>query len=91
MIRMELDSVRKYRNAQEWRPVNRARAEGIEEVGDHSVIVGLCQKLIEAGHTGKVEVWRGAMPVFSAIDIEMWANRRVGNGEQPEHLRRAAE
>jgi hypothetical protein len=90
-IRIELDSVRKYRNAHEWRPVNRASAQGIEEVGDHEIISALCRKLIAAGHSGQVEVWRGETPCFRAIDIETWANKRVGKGEQPEHLRRAAE
>jgi hypothetical protein len=91
MIRIELDSVRKYRNAQEWRNVNRASALGMEEVGDHDVIKVLCRRITEAGHTGDVEVWRGELPCFKAAPLAVWASGKALKGEQPEHLRRAAE
>jgi hypothetical protein len=50
MIRVELDTVPKWRNQNEWRPVNRARAEGYEETGDHSVIITLCKRLVADGY-----------------------------------------
>jgi len=89
MLRIELDSVWKARNAKEGRRVNRATCAGIEEVGDHEIIGALCRKLIGAGHSGLVEVWRGEIPCFRPVDVTAWANGKVGRGEQPEHLRKA--
>ena len=89
MLRIELDTVRKYRNASEYRPVNRASCEGHEVVGDGEIIGALCRDLIESGHSGVVEVWRGETPVFRAIPLEIWASGKALRGEQPEHLRRA--
>ena len=91
MIRIELNSVKKSRNASEWRMVNRASAAGLEDVGDHDVIAGLCRKLAAEGHAGDVEVWRAGTKCFNAIALEEWATGKALKGEQPEHLRRKAE
>lgn len=91
MTRIELDSVRKERNASEWRMVGRARAEGFESVGDGQNIRLLCQKLRDAGFTGDCEVWRGTTPVFPAKPIALWADGKALSGSQPEHLRRLSE
>jgi hypothetical protein len=88
MMRIELDSVRRYRGKKEYRPVNRARCMGIEEIGDHQIIVSICRKLLAAGFSGDVEVWRGDVPCFSARNASEWASGKALTGEQPEHLRR---
>jgi hypothetical protein len=88
MMRIELDSVRKHRNANEYRPINRARCMGIEEAGDHSVIVSLAKRLVAEGHSGPVEVWRNGTLCFAAKDVAEWASGKALTGEQPAHLRR---
>lgn len=88
--RIELDSVRKARNASEWRNIPRARCEGRERVGDGRNIVLLAREMIEKGHdpSGLVEVWREGTPCFSAAPLQVWADDKFGKGEQPEHLRK---
>jgi hypothetical protein len=76
--RIELDSVRKYRSAAEWRPVNRARCGEIEAVGDGSVIVACARLMLDSGMSGVVEVWRGQTKVFAAQSVEKWAGVKVG-------------
>lgn len=88
MMRIELDSVRKAENQSEWRYVGRARCLGLESRGDGHNIKLLCRKLIEAGHSGKVEVWRGETPVFGPIGIEKWADGKALTGDQPEQFKR---
>jgi len=88
--RIELDTVRKNRSAQEYRMVNRARCGDVEETGDHNVIVILCRKMADLGMEGEVSVWRGPTPVFPAKTIAEWATGNSLRGEQPEHLRRPA-
>ena len=90
MIRIKLDSVIKHRNKSEYRPVNRASAEGIEIIGDGYIIRRLCQKLVDEGHTGQVEVWRDGTLVFPAAELTKWAEGKALTGEQPKHLRRKA-
>lgn len=88
MIDIYLDSVWKVRNASEGRWINRASAEGIEETGDGDNIVKLAKRLLEAGHSGEVEVRRGTMPVFSALPLTTWAAGGK-KARQPEHLRKS--
>jgi hypothetical protein len=47
IITVQLDTVRKYRNPQEHRPVNRATCEGYEAVGDGDVI----RQVLQLYHT----------------------------------------
>ena len=87
MIQIELDAVRKDVNASEWRWMNRASSCGLEEVGDHNIIVKLCRRLVEGGHTGDVEVFRDETPCFSPMSVELWAEGGK-RGKQPEGLRK---
>ena len=89
-LRIELDSVRKHRNANEWRTVGRASCQGHELIGDGAKIADLCRILLSEGHSGPVEVWRGQTPVFAAMDLETWASGKALRGEQPEQLRKQA-
>lgn len=89
MIRIELDTVPKCRNQNEWRPIGRARAEGYEEKGDHSVIISLCKRLVADGHSPEetVEVWRGTQMAFCPGSLGTWASGGGWVGEQPEWLK----
>lgn len=95
-IRVELDAVRKYRNTQEWRNVQRASAlwEGkrYEAVGDGWVIRELCIQLLAAAapENATLEVWRGSTPVFRSYPIQS-ALKRGHRGTQPAHLRKHRE
>ena len=86
--RIELDSVRRDRGKGAYRMVNRASCMGIEEIGDHQIIVAICAKLLASGYSGDVEVWRGDVACFSARNASEWASGSALRGEQPEHLRR---
>jgi hypothetical protein len=86
--RIELDTVRKHRSAQEYRMINRARCGDMEEAGDHHVIVALCRKMADSGLSGDVSVWRGPQLVFPAKPLADWAQGKALRGEQPEHLKR---
>ncbi len=86
--RMELDSVPKHRGSQEWRGINRARCEGLESVSDGDNIGRLCRMLLEAGYSGRIDIYRNETPVFLGGTIDEWATGKVMRGEQPEQLRR---
>jgi hypothetical protein len=90
MIRVELDTVPKWRNQNEWRPVNRARAEGYEETGDHSVIITLCKRLVADGYDPEetVEVWCGDCMAFCPGSLGTWASGGGWVGKQPEWLKK---
>ena len=87
IITVELDTVRKYRNPQEHRPVNRATCEGYEAVGDGDVI----RQVLQLYHTnnpqftGQVEVRRGDMLCFVTTSLNQWL---FPVSKQPEHLKR---
>ena len=87
MITVKLDTVRKYRNTQEYRPVNRATCESYEAVGDGDVI----RQVLQLYHTdnpqfiGQVEVRRGDMLCFVIASINQWL---FPENKQPEHLKR---
>lgn len=85
---IELDSVRRYRNKQEYRTVNRAKCTelGLEVVSDQSVIVLLCKKMRDLGIVGQVRVCRQGKEVFAAENLNIWADNKFGKGTQPEHL-----
>lgn len=94
MIRIELDAVRKWRNKQEYRTIQRARAKGHEVTGDGMLIERLCKTLISEGGEApdeQCEVWRGGTLCFSALNLSEWADgKALTSGEQPPQLRRAA-
>jgi len=74
MHRIELDSVRKYRNAREWHEVPRARCNGLEIVGYGKIIRQLCASLAEQGADleGLVEVYRGDTLCFAKVPLKRW-------------------
>lgn len=78
MIRVELDSVWRPSGATTGRRVNRARACGIEVVGDLRVIAAVARRLVAAGHDPEtaIEVWRNGTPVFTAAPLGAWAEDR---------------
>jgi hypothetical protein len=86
--RIELDTVRKYRNDKEWRNVNRATCGQYEATGDGKVIEQISRAMMENGETGQVEVWRAGTMCFAATPVEIWASGKAGKQEQPAHLRK---
>lgn len=92
MLRIELDSVRKYRNRAEYRPMNRASLGELSIEGDGPLIGRLCALKIEAGGDPQslVEVYRDETLCFRAKPLSEWASGKALVGEQPLHLRRTA-
>ena len=88
MRKIELDSVRRYKNKSEWRNVNRATCGDIVSVGDGDNIRKVCKELVISGYSGPVEVWRGSTPVFGAIPAKTWSEGRALSGEVPASLRK---
>ena len=86
-----LDSVPKYRNAQEWRPVNRASCGEFVSVGDGDNLKIVARLMVEAGVTGEVDVYRDKTPVFLSVPLEDMAKGSMGRGPQPEHLKKKQE
>lgn len=86
-IRINLDSVRVYRNESEYRSVPRARSSmGHEIVGDGPIIsrmAGLLRQENPEFH-GLLEVYRGVTPCFNPTPLKA----AFVKGPQPEHLRR---
>ena len=66
-IRIDLDSVKKFRNGQEWRWVNRAASGDFVSVGDGRNIVKVSKMLVDAGAdpAKEVRVFRGDMLCMS--------------------------
>lgn len=62
MRRIELDTVRKAHGQIEYRPINRARCDGYEAVGDGAVIRQLCKAMLEDGQSGDVQVLERGVP-----------------------------
>jgi hypothetical protein len=44
--------------------------------------------LLEAGYSGRIDIYRNETPVFLGGTIDGWATGKVMRGEQPEQLRR---
>ena len=89
MITVKLDSVKKYRNAQEYRNVNRASAEGHSVVGDGSIISRLCADLVGFGRdpATPVQITRENTVCFTICSLGSWASGRALSGKQPEQFR----
>lgn len=89
VIRIDLDSVKRSRNASEYRNVPRARCEefDLEVVGDGLIVKRLAEVLYE--EKGQIEatlvVFRGVTPCFTPTPIKSWV---LPSGRQPQHLRR---
>lgn len=83
-----LDTVMKYRSAKEYRPIGRAKWEGLESTGDGDNLKIIARLMLEAGVVGRVDVYRGKTPVFLGVSLEDLAQARVGNKPQPEQLRK---
>jgi hypothetical protein len=83
-----LDSVRKYRNEKEYRPVNRARWGDLESVGDGNNLKNIARLMLEAGVTGSVDVYRDKTPVFLGVPLTDMAKDSIGRGPQPEQLKK---
>jgi len=92
LIRVDLDTVKKYRNKQEWRPVQRARilSHDLEVVGDGPIIKHVCKLFTEKYPQidAYVEVFRGDTCCFEKTPISAFMRSTVGAGKQPEWLRR---
>jgi len=88
-LRIDLDSVIKYRNGQEYRSISRARCGDKERCGDGFIIKQLCSDLL-ADHDPNtlVDVYRGQTRCFSQEKLSVWAAGKFGRGEQPKHLRK---
>lgn len=74
VIRIELDNVRKYRNASEYHEVPRARCEGIEKTGQGRLIKAICNELAAQNRdiNEVVEVWRGDTLCFNRAPLKLW-------------------
>lgn len=86
---IQLDTFRKHRNPQEYRPINRARCEGLEHYGDGDNIAGIAKSLIAADYPPNQTacVLRGSTECFGAQTISEWASGG-SKGERPAHLRK---
>jgi len=88
-IRIDLDSVKKWRNNQEYYTLPRARCEefDLEEVGTGRIIKRLAKRLYE--EKGQIEaslvVFRGVTLCFTPAPIKSWV---LPSEKQPEWLRR---
>jgi hypothetical protein len=83
-----LDSVMKWRNEKEYRPVGRATWKDLESVGDGDNLKNIALLMVEAGVTGYVDIYRGKTPVFLSVPLEDMARGSMGKGPQPEQLRK---
>lgn len=88
MVKIELDTILRHRNKNEFRPVNRASCMGLESSGDGDNLKKIAQLLLEAGVTGGADVYRGKTPVFLSVSLERLASASIGRGEQPEYLKK---
>lgn len=88
--KIQLDSVKKHRNKQEYRYVPRATWQDMEVVGDNNIISRLCHQisLRFSCDSGTVEVFREGTPVFNPMPLKTWLKSDPFAGEQPEHLRK---
>lgn len=88
-IRIDLDTVRVYRNKSEYRTKNRARSSfGHEIIGDGPILSTLAAILREENPEihGQVEVYRGDTLCF----IPMPLKTAFRKGPQPKQLQRKA-
>ena len=92
MFRVELDNVRKYRNASEWHEIPRARCNGLEIVGYGAIIKQICAALAQQGGDleGLVEVYRGGTLCFTKVPLKAWFCARPKKGKPHEKAQEKA-
>ena len=104
-IVIHMDSVKKYRNKSEWRPVNRAiltwtdpsgNTTTMEKIGDGFLIRLLLRDFHEdfPQINAQVEVWRGDTLCFVRCPLFQWLRvdedgNKIDN--RPKHLKRVSE
>ena len=86
MFRVELDNVRKYRNASEWHEIPRARCNGLEIVGYGAIIKQICKALAQQGADleGLIEVYRGGTLCFTKAPLKSWFLKAPKEGKPHE-------
>lgn len=84
---IDLDTVRKDRNKQEYRYVNRARviSHNLEEVGDGRIIDKIVTQLLELYPDGDMMlyIYREGMQVFNPMFLSEWFKK----GDIPENFK----
>jgi hypothetical protein len=90
VIRIQVDTVKKWRNKNEYRPVHRATYKNFSVSGDRPVIRDLCRVLAANNYkiSRIVEVYRRDMPCFTPTPLKQWVKRNPFAGEQPVSLRK---
>lgn len=92
MIRIELDSVKRYRNSAEteYRYVPRARWENLEVVGDGWIVRDLCRLIVGENRSvsGLVHVFRGDTLCFTPMPLNAWVKHNPFGGEVPKQFRK---
>lgn len=91
MVEIQLDTILRHRNKNEFRPVNRASCMGLEASGDGDNLKKIAHLLLEAGVVGEVNVYRGKTPIFLSVPLERLASASLGRGEQPEQFKKDPE
>ena len=80
-IKVYLSSEPKWRNGQEYRPVNVAECEGFKSVGDGANIVYVLNSIYEANKSQisrLVEVYRGDTLCFHPAPLKTWLSKYGG-------------
>jgi hypothetical protein len=89
-IRIDLDTVRVYRNKSEYRPMNRATSSLGHVIKGDGPIISKLASILRAENPqfeGLLEVYRGDTPCF----IPMPLKTAFLKGPQPEQLKRKAQ
>lgn len=88
MHRIELTTLRKYRNPSEWRTIQAAACVDHIASGDGPVIQTLCKQMITDGHSGDdlAQVYRNGTLCFDAAKLSDWARGNPSGREQPAKL-----
>ena len=73
-ITVQLDTVRKYRNSIEYRPIGRARSDGYEVVGEGAFIRSMLKNMYADGAPieATVQVFRGDTLCFRPMPLKSW-------------------
>jgi len=86
-IRIDLDSVRVYRNRSEWRTVPLARSSLGHEITGYGPLLARLASILRSENPrfdGLLEVFRGDTPCF----VPMPLNTAFRKGPQPQHLKK---
>ena len=90
-LRIEMDSVKKYTNKNEYHTVPRVRALEEEVMGNGEIVRKLCSILIEKNPqiNPLVYVFRGNTLCFIPKPLKSWLEEgAVKKGEQPEQFKK---